>query len=157
MSQSISASKLTEAVLAALEETFENVHGMYLDKGTSLFETLETITAEEASHPVSENCATVAAHVAHLRVSIETVMQYMRGERPQVDWTEVWRTVDKVTAEEWLASKTALREAYDSLHVFVNDIEAWDRQINMVLAILMHNAYHLGEIRHALCTIKTDR
>ncbi len=35
------------------DETFEQVQGMYLDKGTSLFETLATVTAEEASRPVS--------------------------------------------------------------------------------------------------------
>ena len=35
--------------LRLLNETFDNVQGYYLDKGTSLFETLATISAEEAS------------------------------------------------------------------------------------------------------------
>ncbi len=35
-----------------LDETFENHHGIYLDKGTSLFETLDGIRADEASRPV---------------------------------------------------------------------------------------------------------
>ena len=53
-------------LLEALDETFEQVHGIYLDKGTSLFETLATITAEQASQPVGGRCATLAAQVAHV-------------------------------------------------------------------------------------------
>jgi hypothetical protein len=40
-------------LFAMMEETFESKHhGIYLDRGTSLFETLETVSAEEASVPV---------------------------------------------------------------------------------------------------------
>ena len=35
-----------QAFHALLRETFEEVNGIYLDRGTSLFETLETISAE---------------------------------------------------------------------------------------------------------------
>jgi hypothetical protein len=37
---------------ALLDETFDNVHGYFLDKGTSMFETLATVSAEEASGAV---------------------------------------------------------------------------------------------------------
>ena len=70
----------TEAMQAALDETFENVQGMYLDRGTSLFETLATITAEEASRPVSANCASLAAHVEHMRFYMEITLQFERKE-----------------------------------------------------------------------------
>ncbi len=40
-----------KALLDCLEETFERVSGIYLDSGTSLFETLEGVSAEEASRP----------------------------------------------------------------------------------------------------------
>lgn len=146
--------RFTQTVLASLEETFENVHGMYLDEGTSLFETLATISAEEASIPVSENCATIAAHVAHIDLSIETIIKYMNGERPEVDWGEIWRTVREVTPKEWEASQAALRASYDQLRELVSGVEVWGREMGFILAILMHNAYHLGEIRHALCTVK---
>jgi len=53
----------TQALLFLLEETFDTVHGIYLDKGTSLFETLATISAKEASIPVGGRCATLAAQV----------------------------------------------------------------------------------------------
>lgn len=47
----------TKALDGLLNETFSNVQGIYLDRGTSLFETLETISAEDASRPVSATCA----------------------------------------------------------------------------------------------------
>jgi hypothetical protein len=53
MSENSLNSHFKAAMLVALEETFENVHGIYLDGATSLFETLATISAEEASVPVS--------------------------------------------------------------------------------------------------------
>ena len=148
-----------EAVLLALDETFENVHGMYLDRNTSLFETLATITAEEASRPVSANCASIAAHVEHVRFYLDITMQYMRGERPKVDWTEIWRTVRAVTPEEWAASQQRLRETYGQVREMVTSTSAWKDvdEVGGVLALLMHNAYHLGEIRQALCTLKPDR
>ena len=57
MDNAISQKLFTDELFAVLEETFETHHGIYLDKGTSLFETLETITAAEASRPVGGKCA----------------------------------------------------------------------------------------------------
>ena len=52
-----------------MEETFESKHhGIFLDKGTSLFETLETVSAQEASIPVGGKCASLAAQVAHAAI-----------------------------------------------------------------------------------------
>ncbi len=149
----------TEAMLAALDETFENVQGMYLDRGTSLFETLAAITAEEASRPVSANCASIAAHVEHVRFYMEVTLRFVRGERPKVDWTEIWRTVRAVTPQEWAASQQRLRETYEHVRELVTSMTTWEgeNEVGGALALLMHNAYHLGEIRQALCTIKPDR
>lgn len=41
----------TQALLELLDEAFDNVQGYFLDKGTSMFETLATVTAAEASIP----------------------------------------------------------------------------------------------------------
>ena len=38
---------LIETLVQALDETFDHHHGMYLDKGTSLFETVDALTAAE--------------------------------------------------------------------------------------------------------------
>ena len=59
-------------LFAFMEETFEpKHHGIYLDNGTSLFETLETVSAAEASIPVGGKCASLAAQVAHVTFYIE--------------------------------------------------------------------------------------
>ncbi len=43
--QQIQAAKFTKALYSLLDETFDNDQGHYLDKGTSMFETLATVSA----------------------------------------------------------------------------------------------------------------
>lgn len=141
-----------------LTETFEKVNGMYLDRGTSLFETLATVTAEEASRPVSATCASLAAQVEHVRFYIDTVETYMRGGDPgKVDWGAIWREVREVTPEQWETSIARLRVSYERVRALMKSFENWDGENELAgaLEILVHTAYHLGEIRQALCTLKT--
>jgi hypothetical protein len=63
MTTTISPTQFTGELLFLLEETFESVYGIYLDRGISLLETLAGITAEEASIPVGWKCAKIAAEV----------------------------------------------------------------------------------------------
>jgi hypothetical protein len=49
-----------------LKETFEDPSGIYLDKRTSLHQTLEAVSAQQASIPVGGKCASLAAQVAHV-------------------------------------------------------------------------------------------
>ena len=67
MSTQIPVERLTYTLFGLLTETFESVYGIFLDKGTSLFETLADVTAEEASRATSGRCATLAAQVNHVR------------------------------------------------------------------------------------------
>ncbi len=148
--------RLTTDLYSLLDETFRNVHGHYLDKHTSLFETLATISAEEASQPVGNRCATLAAQVNHVRVYIEVLERYMRGEAVgQTDWAASWR-VAGVDDEEWESLKQRLDGAYQRVLATMKGFTTWDGEdeIGGALAILAHTAYHLGEIRQALCTIK---
>jgi hypothetical protein len=154
----ISKDHFLQAFLVLMVETFESGRAGYLNRGTSIFETLATITAEEASRPVSANCATIAAHVAHMTLAVNFSVHLFRGERLQVDWGEIWRTVHQVTDEEWRASQARLREVYVAFLELAKNV-SWQNvtEIEGALEVLAHNAYHLGEIRHALCTIKPDR
>lgn len=70
---SIQSEHFTKALIVLLDETFENVHGYYLDKNTSLFETLASLTADEASIPVGGKCATLAAQVKHIAVYLDVI------------------------------------------------------------------------------------
>ena len=156
MSQPTSEARFTEALHTLLEETFERVSGAYLDSGTSLFETLATITAAEASRPVSATCASIAGQVEHVRFYIEVLERYLRGEEVgEVDWDGSWH-VTTVSDAEWAALIDRLRATYASAATMIRGVESWDgvNDPGDALAIVVHTAYHLGEIRQALCTVR---
>lgn len=137
-------------------ETFENPVGIYLDKNTSLFQTLETVTAQEASIPVGGKCASLAAQVAHVTFYLGVLERYVvLHDTSRVDWGEVWRTVEKVTPEEWDALKGKLKDAYQRIDKIFHENEIWNKDsIGGSMAVVAHTAYHLGEIRQALCTLR---
>ena len=140
-----------------MEETFESKHhGIYLDGGTSLFETLETVSAEEASIPVGGKCASLAAQVAHVTFYIESFERYaLQGDNSPRDWGLIWRTVEKVTPEQWDNYKRKLKDAYLRMDKLFHENPMWNEDsIGGALSIVVHTAYHLGEIRQALCTLK---
>jgi hypothetical protein len=154
---SIASEQFAQALLALLDETFDNVRGYYLDGGTSLFETLAEVSAAEASIPVGGKCATLAAQVKHVAFYLDVAENGLRGgESSQVDWGEIWRTVSSVTADEWQAIKLELRASYNRILRLIEEADSWsgETEIDEAIAIVAHTAYHLGEIRQALCTLK---
>jgi hypothetical protein len=159
LSNKIDQGLITQNLFDILDEAFVTHHGVFLDRGTSLFETLETITAAEASIPVGGKCATLAAQVAHVNFYLEVVEDYiLNKERDNVDWGEIWRRVNKVSMEEWTAYQDQLKETYQRVISMLKNLEDWndDRPIGGALAIAIHTAYHLGEIRQAMCVVKQD-
>ncbi len=146
----------TSALERLLDETFARVQGIYLDKGTSLFETLDTVSAEEASRPVSASCASIAAQVEHVCFYLEILARYARREVVGgIDWQASWQRTG-VTPEEWEALNERLRDAHRDILAIVGDIETWgdENAIGGAMAVVVHTAYHLGEIRQALCVVK---
>ncbi len=156
MSKQIDAADFTSNLFGILEETFENHHGIYLDKGDSLFKTLAEISATEASQPVGNKCATLAAQVAHTTFYLEVLEKYTLGQNPgQVDWGEIWRTVSEVSEAEWAGLIQELRQMYERVMAMLQSMEMWDNKaIGGGMAMAIHTAYHLGEIRQALCTLR---
>jgi hypothetical protein len=153
----IQTEHFTKALFIMLDETFDNVHGAYLDKNTSLFETLAGISAEQASIPVGGKCATLAAQVKHVAFYLDVVESSVRNPGgPGADWGEIWRTVSTVTAEEWQSIQNELRASYDRIKVLIQSTPSWssEREIGGAIAVIAHTAYHLGEIRQALCILK---
>jgi hypothetical protein len=153
---SISAEHLVEALLVVLDETFDKVQGIFLDRNTSLFETLADITAAEASIPVGGKCATLAAQVSHVAFYLTVVEESVRNPNaPKADWNHIWRTVSHVTPDEWDAIKADLRQSYDRLLTLLRGTPAWGvDEIASAVGVVAHTAYHLGEIRQALCTLR---
>jgi hypothetical protein len=159
VSNKIDQELITQNLFDILDEAFVTHHGVFLDRGTSLFETLETITATEASIPVGGKCATLAAQVAHVNFYLEVVEDYiLKKDRDNVDWGDIWRRVNKVSPEEWEGYQAQLKETYRRVISMLQSVEDWndDRPIGGALAIAIHTAYHLGEIRQAMCVVKQD-
>lgn len=157
MSRTISQERFTNTLLALVDETFETHHGIFLNKGTSLFETLEGVTSAQASVPIGGHSATLAAQVAHVTFYLDVLERYMLNQEVgEIDWDEIWRTVNKVTPEEWTAIKTNLHTSYQRVLASMQGIDPWDDDAAMsgALAIVVHTAYHLGGIRQALNTLK---
>ena len=157
MSTTIQAEHFTGALTLLLDETFDNVHGIFLDKGTSLFETLATISAAEASIPVGGKCATLSAQAKHIAFYLDVLEKGVRtGQFERQDWGKIWRETKEVTPEEWETIKTDLRASYDRIKALIRDTPAWlgENEIGGAMATIVHTAYHLGEIRQALCVLK---
>ncbi|MFO7682975.1 MAG: hypothetical protein R6X34_23305 [Chloroflexota bacterium] len=157
MSTQIQSEHFTQALYLLLDETFDNVQGIYLDKGTSLFETLATVSAAEASIPVGGKCATLAAQVKHVAFYLDVLEEGVRTQTfTKQDWGKIWRETSAVTPEEWEAIKSGLRESYDRIKVLIADATEWpsEQEIGGAIGMIVHTAYHLGEIRQALCTLR---
>ena len=155
--EQIQASEFTKALYSLLDETFDNVQGFYLDKGTSMFETLATITAAEASIPVGGKCATLAAQVKHVAFYLDVLEKTVRTQQfEKQDWGKIWRETSAVTPAEWEEIKAELRQSYDRIKTLIHDTPVWPTEFEIVgaIATIVHTAYHLGEIRQALCTIR---
>ena len=152
MEKSTMKELFTKELLGLLDETFENTHGFFLDRGNSLFETIENISASEASRPVSSGGASIAAHVEHVWYYLKVLESEIRKSQfGEVDWQKSWQ-VKEVTAEEWIALKERLRQTYRSVITAIQGVESWEGEVDIgaPLAILAHTAYHLGAIRQML-------
>jgi hypothetical protein len=142
----------TASVIAVLEETFETHHGIYIDKGTSLFETLAAVDAGTASRKVGPATASIASHVAHVNFYLEVLERYLRDtQQGSADWGQIWREAHPITSEEWTALQQRLRDTYGRILDYVRSVEKWDNEdaIGGALGLVAHSAYHLGAIRQA--------
>ena len=147
-------------LLECLGETFEQVRGIYLDRGTSLFETLDGVSAEEASRPAAANAATLAAQVEHVRFYLDVLDDTMRrGELTRVNWREIWERVRALTPEEWESARGRLRESYERVLATIRNYDRWEGEYGIAgsLAVLAHTAYHLGGIRQTLAVVRATR
>ena len=155
MAQEIALDDFQSGLRFVLDEAFEKVGGVFLDPGESLFETLATISAAEASKPLGAGSGNIAAKVNHTRFYLDAAIEANRtGEYKPLDWEASWR-VGEVSEEEWRELNDRLRATYAEIMDFVDTFESWDgRYIGGAFGIVAHTAYHLGEIRQALQVVK---
>lgn len=150
MSDVIRKADFVSNLFTFLVETFESPpkpSSAYLDRKAGFFDTLETISAEQASRPIAKGATSIAAQVEHTRFYLAVIAQFMDGRTEKVDWQESWR-VTEVTPEDWTNLKQALKTTYNSLSQRLRSIEVWgDDEVGDSMAIVIHTAYHLGAVR----------
>ncbi|HEU4434918.1 MAG TPA: DinB family protein [Pyrinomonadaceae bacterium] len=160
MSLQIPLERLKPTLLQLIDETFSQVHGMYLDKGTTLYETLDGVTVEEASRSASPQTATIAAQVEHVRFYLDVLDEIIRtgNMEKKYNWREIWETVREVTPEQWEDLKRRLRASHERVMTTINSFENWDGPFDIggAMSIVAHTAYHLGGIRQALGVIRSQ-
>jgi len=110
--------------------------------------TIEPLTAEQASRTVIPGGRSIAAHVEHLRWSLELVNRTIGGEPWQPDWSKRW-LVQEVNDEQWRTLRANLRKAFDELNATLQQPRDLSEPMMLrgVFALAPHAAHHLGTIR----------
>jgi len=156
MTKEIPQSHFASELLEVLEELFDVHHGFFLDKGTSLFPTLDQVSADVASTPIAEGSISIASHVEHVILYLDVLGNHMAGQPVgEVDWAEIWDHVGKVSPEAWDDLRGRLRAKYEWFGEIVNGVEDWRENdaVGASMVILAHTACHLGVIRQALVNL----
>ena len=150
MPKTIPTADLVQEILYLLTETFESPlkdGNAYLDRGTGIFMTLSTVSAENASKPAFPGATTLAAQTEHLRFYLVALEGFIAGTHTSVDWDESWK-LETVTPEEWDTLRADLHQTYRHTADLIRGFDRWDEdELGGALAILAHSAYHLGAVR----------
>jgi len=115
-----------------------------------LLKSLSLVSAEQASVIAPSGGSSIAAHVDPLRYLLELLNRWSRGERDVFEnaaFGTSW-TRSTVSAEEWDARCEALaREAHAWARAIDGPAARNGPGIDVVIASIVHLAYHLGAIR----------
>lgn len=140
-------------LLPLFDEAFTTHAGIFLDKGTSLFETIGALDAAAASRAVGPGSASIAAHVEHVTYYLDIGERYVLGTlQGRPDWAAIWRDTRVVTPERWDAIRAALRASHDRVRARFVTPGGWPANVTAadLAAFVAHTAFHLGAIRQIL-------
>ena len=156
MSADVKGTLVRQELGALIEETFVKVSGIFLDRGTSLCETIDSLSAEQASSIPTGGTTTIAGHVAHILFYLDVMNDYINGRNPQkIDWKQSW-LVNTVTDAEWAELRLKVRNQYGSWVAQCDRFPDWndERRFGGAVALIVHTAYHIGAIRQMMLTVK---
>ncbi len=156
---------LTPTLIDMYRETFEGevrpnwvwiVSGPAAD---SVLGTIDPLSAEQAYATASPDRKSIAAHVAHLKFTLELTLKRLHGENPTADWPASFQ-VGEPSPAAWQELQQGLRKAYADVLAFFDKlrdkpIAGWPPiQVAGLAAMIGHNAYHLGAIRQLTLGVK---
>jgi hypothetical protein len=159
MAFTIDSDRFLTELMQLFEETFETHHGIFLDKGTSLLETLSSLTASQVSKPMGNGGATIAAHVAHVDFYLSVIEHYLFSHEPiKADWRGVWNTVSAVTPDAWTEQLAQLKATYQRVSASLQSVNDWNDsdRLSAAMAMIVHTAVHLGAIRQGLRILRQN-
>jgi hypothetical protein len=155
--KSMSPTQFVESIAYLLHETFEGSPegqpSAYLDRGTGLINTLDDLSADEASREVTG--MTIAAQTEHAKFYLDRLCEFMNGRVERVNWDDSW-LIETVDEQEWDALRSGLKTTYQNSLRCLADLTEWDEQkAGMAVGLIAHTAYHLGSIRQLAKSLKS--
>lgn len=153
MTVSVPVSDIKNAIKTVLSESFDTIIGMYLDKGDTIWESLDDLTAEQASVPIHPGSNSIASQVNHMNFYFDVMKQYFEDNEPKkVDWSLAWKVIE-VDEDQWGELKQGLRDRQAELFALIDgapdEVFADPGFLAGSYGIVAHTAFHLGQIRHA--------
>jgi hypothetical protein len=152
--------EINEVIIEFLIEVYNGPNHPYTwfinnEPDSGLLGTIKKLKPEEASTPIIENGTTIAAHIEHLRWTLDKTNSLLRGENPTMNWSESWQ-VRKIDSPKWESLIIQLEEEFKKLIRSLSTSNRWasDEQLKEVLALIPHAAYHLGAIRQMNLILK---
>ena len=151
----VDADVVVKALRAMLNEAFAEVKGSFLDKNTSILETLDGPSASEVSKPISAQGTSIAAHVNHLNFYLDEVLYAAEHGQRDIDWDASWQ-VERVSDEEWANLKSRTRRTYEQISQLMESLtpELITLHLGGAISVIAHAAYHLGAIRQIMNVVK---
>lgn len=124
-----------------------------------LLTSLDGLSSADASKSSDEG-ASIAAHVEHLRYGLSLMNRWAAGEEnpfADADWTASWerRAVSDV---EWAELRRGLRDEIERWHAALQEPrDVAGIELDGVIGSVIHLAYHLGAIRQIASSARGPR
>jgi hypothetical protein len=147
---SISSPIITNALLKGLNTAFIASEG---DSGwlNGILFSLENMTFETASKTPVPGRPNIIAHVHHVRLCLETVRAWARGEQPQPDWGSSWHRTSSMTKSEWEDLKLGLQKEFELTQELIQTETSWNElSLSSAIDNIAHCAYHASAIRQII-------
>jgi hypothetical protein len=141
------------AIRALLQEVVlgpEAEYGNLLEHGAGFLPTLSEVSAGPAAKPPAPGRPSLAQHVRHVTMSLRYRADWLEGHETQPDWAGVWAVPhpDDATLDDigWREVKDELKRAHGAFDVALEH-HTWPGELEQLLAVSTHVAYHLGIVR----------